>query len=423
MVLTTTKIDSISPSGGGPGVSVTINGTDFGAATGTVAFDPQGENLPAAITLWTPTQVVCTVPALVKENLFVDVLLTNQLGTDQASRKFWVPSSTPAVGTFPPGLSYQLPGLEENTPGQDTDDPKTMTAADFNRLMDRSLALGGGDMLKATYDANDDDVVDVAAALDDGGTPRTWADIVALVAAGSAGVDPKDACRVGTTADVGATYNNVGGASARGQFTWGAGLGPTTIDGAVLADGDRILVKDQGNPEENGIWVRTGQDVWDRADDFDSDAEVTQGAYTITVQGTVNAARAFVVSDADPITIGGVGGDPITWVMWSVPQAQAPLQILNPTPITATDTAELNERVLFNPTGGTFTINAPAGPTTGHKFGIKNVSADLTNITVDGNGANVENPLTSFALAATILVGGDGISLEWEYDGTQWLAL
>ena len=39
---------------------------------------------------------------------------------------------------------------------------------------------GSGDMLKSVYDTDSNGIVDKAEALDDGGTPRTYADIVAL---------------------------------------------------------------------------------------------------------------------------------------------------------------------------------------------------------------------------------------------------
>jgi hypothetical protein len=57
---------------------------------------------------------------------------------------------------------------------------------------------------------------------------------------------------------------------------------------AVLAG--RILVKDHTNPAANGIYVVTtvgtgATGVWDRATDFDDDAEVTANAFTFVEEG------------------------------------------------------------------------------------------------------------------------------------------
>lgn len=94
------------------------------------------------------------------------------------------------------------------------------------------------------------------------------------------------------------------------------------------------------------------------------------------------------------------------------------------TVVIALTTATLGQIVRYDPTAGTFTINAPAAPATGDKFGVKNQSADLTAITINGNGNMIENPLASFALLASFATfSGDGIAVEWVFDGTEWLAI
>jgi len=100
-----------------------------------------------------------------------------------------------------------------------------------------------------------------------------------------------------------------------------------------------------------------------------------------------------------------------------------PASITNGTAVTATDTANLGERMLYDPSGGTFTLNAPASPAIGNRWAVKNRSSDITAITISGNGSSIEDPTSSFSLAASFSLSGDGISTEWEYDGTQWLAI
>ena len=131
------------------------------------------------------------------------------------------------------------------------------------------------------------------------------------------GLDWKNSARVASTANVAVTYNATGGTSARGQIT-GA---PNTLDGISLAANNRILLKDQSTGAQNGVWVVTtlgsgSNGVWDRATDFDSDAEVTSGAAMFVTEGTANADKAFVLTTNDPITIGGGSGTSLTFVQF-----------------------------------------------------------------------------------------------------------
>ena len=54
-----------------------------------------------------------------------------------------------------------------------------------------------------------------------------------------------------------------------------------TIDGVTLKDGDRVLVKEQSDAEDNGIYVV--DDTPYRATDCDTSAEVTSGLFTFTI--------------------------------------------------------------------------------------------------------------------------------------------
>lgn len=78
----------------------------------------------------------------------------------------------------------------------------------------------------------------------------------------------------------------------------------TVVDGITLAVNDRVLLKDQTAPAENGIYVWTGAAVaLTRALDADSATELS-GA-TVTVQrGTVNADRVYRITADDPLTLG-----------------------------------------------------------------------------------------------------------------------
>lgn len=87
---------------------------------------------------------------------------------------------------------------------------------------------------------------------------------------------------------------------------------------------------------------------------------------------------------------------------------------------TANYTAAAGELVKFDPTSATFTLTFPAAPVANARVGFKNVSTSTRAITLDGNGNTVEDP-ASYAVAATVLVGGNGLDLTYQYNGTSWL--
>jgi hypothetical protein len=133
------------------------------------------------------------------------------------------------------------------------------------------------------------------------------------------GLDVKASCKMASTATIAGTYTATGGTSGRGQFT---AMGNTAIDGVALVANDRILVKDQSTGAQNGIYVITtvgsgANGVWDRAGDFDTDAEVTAGAFTFVEQGTVNGDSGWVLTTDNPITIGGASGTSLTFAQFS----------------------------------------------------------------------------------------------------------
>jgi phage-related tail fiber protein len=81
--------------------------------------------------------------------------------------------------------------------------------------------------------------------------------------------------------------------------------GTQTIDGVALNAGDRILVKDQTTPSQNGIYV-VAAGSWSRAIDADNSpaGEVTAGMYAFVEEGTTYASSGWVLATANPITLG-----------------------------------------------------------------------------------------------------------------------
>ncbi len=115
---------------------------------------------------------------------------------------------------------------------------------------------------------------------------------------------------------------------------------PQTIDGVVLNNNDRILVKDQTNPVENGIYLaKSGS--WARTGDMQL-GSTSSGATIFVVEGTMNKEMYFNCTNATGSDI--VGMDGLTFIVNTI----------------VGSAAGLNTQVQFND-GGVFGASALFG--------------------------------------------------------------
>ena len=97
------------------------------------------------------------------------------------------------------------------------------------------------------------------------------------------GLDIKESVRVATTENI-------------------ALSGAITVDGVALVAGDRVLVKNQTNAAENGIYV-VDTEAWTRAIDA-TNGKVSSGMFTFVEEGTVNANSGYVLATDGEIVVG-----------------------------------------------------------------------------------------------------------------------
>ena len=77
-----------------------------------------------------------------------------------------------------------------------------------------------------------------------------------------------------------------------------------TLDGVTLATGDRVLIKNQADATENGIYVVAASGAPTRASDADSSAEITASFAVFVEEGTVNADSGWTLTNNGTITVG-----------------------------------------------------------------------------------------------------------------------
>jgi hypothetical protein len=85
-----------------------------------------------------------------------------------------------------------------------------------------------------------------------------------------------------------------------------------TIDGVTLLPGDRVLVMNQTNPRQNGLYI-ADVGAWVRAADANTAAELIAGSYVFVTEGSAGQ-QGYVLTD-DAVQ---VGNTPLTFVPYTV---------------------------------------------------------------------------------------------------------
>ena len=148
------------------------------------------------------------------------------------------------------------------------------------------------------------------------GAPEAETDAVTKLYADSlaAGVDIRGSVRLATAAPLPAC--TAAGSKVGKTLTMNA-VGHLDVDGLPVALNNRIMVKNQVEPHDNGIYKVTtlGEDsteepvfagvaaVLTRATDADEDDQATPGMFAFIEEGDVNADRGFLLVSDSPLTV------------------------------------------------------------------------------------------------------------------------
>lgn len=172
--------------------------------------------------------------------------------------------------------------------------------------------------------------------------------------------------------------------------------GEQTIDGVALAAGDRVLVKNQANTVENGIYD-VQETSWTRTKDFDGSRDAVYGTQVLVNFGTVYPLTLWRCTATDAVII---GTDAITF--------EIILNVDNPFYGTSTtsNTIGTGSKSFVTQPGKAFNVGAPiiisdaASPTVNYLFGQvtvynKTTGAITVNVTQTGGSGTITNWILS----------------------------
>jgi hypothetical protein len=181
--------------------------------------------------------------------------------------------------------------------------------------------------------------------------------------------------------------------------------GTQTIDGVLLVAADRVLVKNQTLPQENGLYL-CAAGAWTRTTDMNTWAQVP-GAYVFVEQGTTLADTGWVcTSDAG----GTLGTTAITWAQFSGAGSgvsSITFGTTGLTPATATTGAVTVAGTLAVANGGTgLTAGTSGGVLAYTATGVLASSALLAaNALMIGGGAGVAPSTTTTGAGVVTALG------------------
>lgn len=200
-----------------------------------------------------------------------------------------------------------------------------------------------------------------------------------------AGIKPKAAVRVSSQANVALATALENG---------------DTLDGITLATGDRVLVRAQTLPEENGIYVVQASGAAVRATDFDSLTPIDEinGSWVAVQEGT-DAGKIFVQFG----TVATLGTDPINFEYWN--------------PI-----AGLIGGDMITFAGSTFSVDLAAvsgleSTNPGNVAGQLRIKLEASNPSLQIDGSNQLG--VKFNPAGAITSSGSGIQVNVDNDGIE----
>ena len=274
------KIDNIKVKGvaGGSGNVGTIS---FDNVASTHATTLRGQNVGSNVNIDLPTTAGTLVGTGDAGSITNGMIDTGTIANDKlVNSSLQVGSTSISLG----GQATTIAGVEELT-------------VDNIKLKDNTISTTTGSL---TINPNGSSTIDVSGTrITSLGTPSGAEDAATkgYVDGVVNGLDIKESVKLATTANIAGTYS-----SGAGTITASGNGALGSIDGTFTQNGDRILIKDQSNKFENGVYVITSVGsgsspyVFTRAGDANASAEISGGSFFFVEMGVTNADNGFVTT-------------------------------------------------------------------------------------------------------------------------------
>ena len=357
-------------------IATTQTAADSSTKVATTAFVTTADNLKANIASPTFTGVPLSTTAAVDTN--TTQIATTAYVVGQGYAKLASPTFTGTVS----GITKTMVGLGSVDNTADTAKPVStaqQTALDLKADIASPTFTG---TVTVPTPTNSTDAV-----------TKAYADAI------TQSLDIKDSVRVASTANIVIASALING---------------STIDGVVVATGNRVLLKNQTTASENGIYVVVASGVASRSTDANTSAKVTSGMYVFVSEGTVSADMGYVLTTNDTITLGTTS---LTFTQFSgagqitagtgLSKSGNTLSINTAVTADLTTAQTFTNKTLTSPVLTTPTLGV-ASATTVNKITLTPPATAATLTIADGKTLTASNTLTLTGTDASSVAFGTG---------------
>ena len=191
--------------------------------------------------------------------------------------------------------------------------------------------------------------------------------------------------------------------------------GLQTIDGISCVADDRVLVKNQTDATQNGIYDVSAT-AWARSRDFDGPHDVRHGSVVRVMQGTAYAYTTWILTSANPITI-----DTSNITFRGANRETLIVALGDETTEITAGTAKVTFRIPYSfeleEVRASLTTTSSSGDPT-FDINVNNTTILSTKLSIDAGETTSTTAVTPAVISSTSLADDDEIKIDIDSAGT-----